>query len=256
MSFFFGAALPPRIAWLTPERFRHIRAVGQPVVVPFSVANLSVPTSLAEIQRRFAMGAPHGMSLDVDAWLNHIRSDGPFDASLTLPVAQPMSSAAESLLGLRRPLLGLEADAVQQPHLWLGVSSYCTPTHCDDADNLILLLCGSKRLWITPPNSRAILQPTCIAQQCWANLLNPTDNHARDDVVESNGENVTVAAVLKGVQALNLTLRAGEILYLPAGWFHFVQNLEPTVMVNVWTAGRDRVAAGAGRVHRLSSREQ
>eukprot|EP00966_Prymnesium_polylepis_P225115 5206635-Prymnesium_polylepis.2 len=128
-----------------------------------------------------------------------------------------MSSAAESLLGLRRPLLGLEADAVQQPHLWLGVSSYCTPTHCDDADNLILLLCGSKRLWITPPNSRAILQPTCIAQQCWANLLNPTDNHARDDVVESNG------------------------------WFHFVQNLEPTVMVNVWTAGRDRVAAGAGR---------
>ena len=231
---------------LTRERFQQIRAVGQPVVVPSSAANLSVPTSLADVHRRFVVGGPHGMSIDVVAWLNHIREDRPFDASLTLPVAQPMSSAAETLVGLRRPLLGLDGDALQQPNLWLGVSSYYTPTHYDDADNLIILLCGSKRLWISPPSSRAVLQPTCIAQQCWANLLNPVDDHARDDVVESSGENVTVAEVLAGLQASNLTLRAGEILYLPAGWFHFVRNLEPTVMINVWTAGRERVAAAAG----------
>ena len=47
--------------------------------------------------------------------------------------------------------------------------------------------------------------------------------------------------VLRRVQAVNLTLSAGELLYLPAGWFHCVANLEPTVMVNVWTRGQERV---------------
>ena len=35
-------------------------------------------------------------------------------------------------------------------------------------------------------------------------------------------------------KAVEVTLSAGEILYLPAKWSHFVVNLETSLMVNFW----------------------
>ena len=32
-------------------------------------------------------------------------------------------------------------------------------------------------------------------------------------------------------------LRAGEMLWLPAGWFHHIENKDPTVMLNYWLKG-------------------
>ena len=33
-------------------------------------------------------------------------------------------------------------------------------------------------------------------------------------------------------------LHAGEMLYLPNGWFHHVENLGITMMANFWTRGK------------------
>jgi len=32
------------------------------------------------------------------------------------------------------------------------------------------------------------------------------------------------------------------MLYLPAGWWHHIENLGPTIMVNMWTLGCENVA--------------
>ena len=43
------------------------------------------------------------------------------------------------------------------------------------------------------------------------------------------------------VATVTIDLQAGEALYIPAGWFHHVENLETTVAVN-WWLGQPRVA--------------
>ena len=36
------------------------------------------------------------------------------------------------------------------------------------------------------------------------------------------------------LQGVNLTLEAGEVLFLPARWSHFSVNLEASMMINYW----------------------
>ena len=231
----------PRVSRLTTHAFRLLRRAGQPFVVPFEAADdlVAAEVSLDSLRSTFpANGSQLG------DWFQHISDDRPFDETSIVPVAQELGSEVSALLGVRaQPLLGLGAPSLQPPHLWLGVSSYHTPTHMDDADNLVLLLSGSKQFWISPPTSWPALQSRCVANQCWASLRNPTDTASLDEEVESAGATLTVRELLRRVQASNLTLRAGEALYLPAGWWHCVHNLGgPTVMVNVWTKGAERVA--------------
>ena len=39
------------------------------------------------------------------------------------------------------------------------------------------------------------------------------------------------------VHKIVVDIAPGEILYMPAGWFHHVENADPTIMVNFWTRG-------------------
>jgi jumonji domain-containing protein 7 len=41
--------------------------------------------------------------------------------------------------------------------------------------------------------------------------------------------------IMKSVNKIEIDLQPGEILYMPAGWFHHIKNMGPTVMVNHWT---------------------
>ena len=39
------------------------------------------------------------------------------------------------------------------------------------------------------------------------------------------------------LQVVTFDLRPNEMLYLPCGWFHHVENVGPTIMINFWTKG-------------------
>jgi oxalate decarboxylase/phosphoglucose isomerase-like protein (cupin superfamily) len=36
---------------------------------------------------------------------------------------------------------------------------------------------------------------------------------------------------------VQFVMKPGEVLYLPRGWTHFVENLTPSLMVNTWRRG-------------------
>lgn len=36
---------------------------------------------------------------------------------------------------------------------------------------------------------------------------------------------------------ITFTMNEGEVLYLPRGWAHFVENVTPALMINTWRIG-------------------
>lgn len=116
----------------------------------------------------------------------------------------------------------------------MGTSTSDTKLHHDCCDNFVMMLSGTKRWFITPPTDWQTLQPIkCEGSHqslCWASVKYP--NHPANAA-----ENKT----LSNLNSIVLDLHAGEMLYLPAGWFHHVTNLGPTVMLNIWTLGCENV---------------
>jgi len=123
----------------------------------------------------------------------------------------------------------------QRPALWFGTSTADTRNHHDCCDNFAMMLSGTKRWFISPPTDTRILEPVVCdgknAALCWANGV-PFPNHP----------NKVAAEKMKNLQSMFVDLQAGEMLYLPAGWYHHVQNLGPTLMINFWTLGCENVA--------------
>ncbi len=40
--------------------------------------------------------------------------------------------------------------------------------------------------------------------------------------------------LFREAQSVSVTVERNQILYVPEGWAHYVENLEPTLMVNYW----------------------
>ena len=105
---------------------------------------------------------------------------------------------------------------------WLGGQGTITPAHFDVADNLLGLVRGHKRVLLWPPDD-------------YPNLyVNPTGaRHERNSRIGSL-EDVDPAAwpLFANARALRCELNAGEMLFIPLGWFHYVNTTTFTVGVN------------------------
>ncbi|GBG31819.1 Bifunctional arginine demethylase and lysyl-hydroxylase JMJD6 [Hondaea fermentalgiana] len=124
----------------------------------------------------------------------------------------------------------------QVPTMWMGTSTSDTKLHHDCCDNWVSMVQGTKRWFIAPPTEAHKLAPVlCTGKHqslCWASVKYPNDPNP----------SARQKAVLDSLQSITIDLNAGEMLYLPAGWWHHIQNLGPTVMVNFWTRGCENVA--------------
>lgn len=148
-----------------------------------------------------------------------------------------------------------------QATFWLGDGSMRTPFHHDDYDNLLLMLAGAKRILMLPPAARPLLLPRDFDEARWVfapatgrfNGLfltgNGIDNHYQLDAFDLGGGDEAALEEV-GSQATICELRAGEALYMPAGWAHAVLSQPDTASelglnfaVNVWyeTAERARM---------------
>ena len=99
--------------------------------------------------------------------------------------------------------------------LFASDASDATLLHYDEADNMFLQGRGSKRF--------DLYEPT--ASSCRA--LSPFPAHSRRDR--------NARTPVRGGAKLVVTLREGEVLFLPAYWWHRVQTLEDdTLSLNFW----------------------
>jgi len=125
----------------------------------------------------------------------------------------------------------LPRSQFQVPTLWMGTTTADTKLHHDCCDNFVMMIAGTKRWTIAPPSETHELKPvSCTGKHqslCWSSVKYPNDpNMSQRD-----------RSIMDKLQYITLDLKAGEMLYLPSGWWHHIENLDPTVMVNFWTRG-------------------
>lgn len=119
------------------------------------------------------------------------------------------------------------------PRFWIGPAGTVTPLHCDFDDNIFVQLWGSKRIFLSPPHHDEFLYP----REANAVLFgSPFDPEAPDY------ERFPLARQAAVIEVL---VHAGDMLYVPAGWYHQVRAQTFSLSSNRWARGMPFILSAA-----------
>jgi Cupin-like domain len=169
------------------------------------------------------------------------------------PITHDFISWAEEAFGTQGP------DAM---NLWIGNQQATSSLHKDYYENLFYVASGEKVFTLYPPSDAAILPTLTVpslrfhqTSTACNSRYNATDciSHGNDHTAESNSwmcyldQESTIEISTpwiylpssnfkyqKYLHPLTVHLHAGEVLYLPAMWFHEVSQTTETVAINWW----------------------
>ena len=106
----------------------------------------------------------------------------------------------------------------QYAKFWIGPAGTATPLHRDWLDNFLSQLVGTKRIALVSPGHAPMLSPRVIhagLDSCnWVDPFEPQH------------------PIAAKCDPAFVTLNAGEMLFLPAGWFHDVRSTSFSFSVN------------------------
>jgi hypothetical protein len=132
----------------------------------------------------------------------------------------PLSDSDLARLGIVEPPC-FPGQSFDTARLWIGPAGTASHLHIDQRDGLACLYLGRKRFWLYPPGERKRLYTRGRAP-------------ARSGVVDPRSPDLVRFPRFAHARHSEVVLEPGEILYLPAGWGHFVENIDDTLMVNFW----------------------
>jgi len=236
---------------LSPQRFHELFTLKHmPVIVNFdSMRHLNFTTksyTLDELQKIYPNTKPKVYKYgDV---VNEEIDLGPAVASLTsdaklrktsdgrnYPRNTKIQPSSLKKLDIKYPPFKLPSQGFMLPSLWFGATSSSTPLHADCCDNFAVMIAGTKRWTLAPPSEARVLHPVCNGGLCWVKEL----PHADEDAKSTKEKNI-----IKKTQLVAFDLNPGEMLFLPEGWFHHIENVVPTVMINFWTVSKKKDVSG------------
>ena len=108
------------------------------------------------------------------------------------------------------------------PRFWLGPAGTVTPLHCDFDDNIFAQIWGTKRIFLSPPHHDEFLYPS------EANAIlygSPFDPEAPD---------FDRFPLARQACMIECIVNPGDMLYVPAGWYHQVRALTFSLSANRW----------------------
>jgi hypothetical protein len=110
------------------------------------------------------------------------------------------------------------------PRIWIGPKGTLTPLHRDDTDNLFAQVWGRKSFILAAPHHREALGT-------WS-----TSPEGGLDGCEVNPDAPDYGRFpsSRDVPFLRVALEAGDLLFLPEGWFHQVESISTSLSVNFW----------------------
>jgi len=132
-------------------------------------------------------------------------------------------------------------------NIWIGNEESTTSVHLDHYENLYCQVTGSKTFYLIPPTEYACLQERRFPSARWKpSIRDPT--HLELEPLDSTTPWLTVdpssitsddlSSLTRLCRPIVITLQPGQVLYLPALWFHSVfQSPDPhglCIAVNFW----------------------
>ncbi|KAJ7491286.1 hypothetical protein FB451DRAFT_1222687 [Mycena latifolia] len=105
-------------------------------------------------------------------------------------------------------------------NLWLGPKGTVSPAHTDPYFNMYVQVVGRKTVWVAPPS---------CAEGMYA-----TGNTAGVDVFATDqGDHPKFSEHVVG-RGLTASLGPGDVLYLPAGWWHAMRAESLSTSISMW----------------------
>lgn len=113
-------------------------------------------------------------------------------------------------------------DKMGPPRFWLGPAGTVTPLHCDYDDNIFAQIWGTKRIFLSPPHHGEFL----YTREANAILFGSPFDPENPDF-----EQFPLARQATMIECI---VNPGDLLYVPAGWYHQVRALTFSLSSNRW----------------------
>ncbi|XP_076165487.1 HSPB1 associated protein 1 isoform X2 [Ptiloglossa arizonensis] len=111
--------------------------------------------------------------------------------------------------------------------LWIGNKGAHTNCHQDSYGcNLVAQIHGRKQWLLFPPSSSNFLQPTRVPYE------ESTVYSKYNFFCPTNEDKISILKIQYKPKLI--TLEQGDVLLVPAGWWHYVESLDFSVSVNTW----------------------
>ena len=123
-------------------------------------------------------------------------------------------------------------DKMGPPRFWIGPARTVTPLHCDYDDNIFAQIWGSKRIFLAPPHHDEFLYPRAANPLLFGS---PFDPEAPD---------FDTFPLARQAAMTELIVHPGDMLYVPAGWYHQVRALSFSLSSNRWARGQPLAISG------------
>ena len=151
----------------------------------------------------------HKVRMGFANFLNRVATETTNDIYMTANNTGANREALKELFAEVRPLPGI-IDDPKQGFLWIGPTGAVTPSHFDLTCNILWQVLGKKRVLLVAPEWQPMMD-------------NDFHVYSRVDLSKPNSGKPVPAEVI---------MEKGDVLFIPVGWFHWVQTLEPCIMLS------------------------
>jgi hypothetical protein len=116
-------------------------------------------------------------------------------------------------------------DKMGPPRFWIGPAGTMTPLHCDYDDNIFAQVWGTKRIFLAPPHHAKFLYPREANAMLFGSPFNP------------EAPDYDKFPLARQAALTEIIVNPGDMLYVPAGWYHQVRALTFSLSSNRWARG-------------------
>ena len=157
-------------------------------------------------------------------------------------LSEEMNELIEDISELQwaREAFGKDPDAV---NFWMGDSRAVTSTHKDPYENIYCVIKGQKDIILFPPTDVPWL-PYKSYKQAVFKKIDEGDSFSIEEIedapeipwiaIDPLNPDLETYPDFQNAHPVRITLKAGDVLYLPSLWFHHLRQSHGCIAVNFW----------------------
>ena len=132
----------------------------------------------------------------------------------------------------------VQKEDVEVQNAWIGYGTV-SPLHRDASHNLLAQVVGAKYVRLYNPDQSEKLYPVAdgvhkdVSSQVDLDAFSPSDQWKRREALKK-------FPLFETASYIDLILLKGEVLYIPPGWWHYVEALEYSCSVSSWWGRPDK----------------